>query len=85
MAVARNAAATLLEELGVEAYLYSIEPGKDGWEITIECALAEGWEQVTMTTSLQQLEAAHTDEAIRLSLIQEWRNRLSACKLEPGR
>jgi hypothetical protein len=40
----------LLEQLGLAAYVFAIEPQEDQWQLKIECGIAEGWETVTVAS-----------------------------------
>ena len=47
LARAREAVAAALEALGLEAFLFEVEPREgDTWVLRVECAVAEGWERV---------------------------------------
>lgn len=39
---ARDTVQTLLEQLGLAAYLFEVEPRTDHWEVRVECAPDSG-------------------------------------------
>lgn len=82
LAAAREQVAELLNELGLEAYLFEIEPGPARWQLTVECAIdAEGrWERVTCAIAPQRFDAGLGSAPGRRALLSELRERLSACK-----
>jgi hypothetical protein len=77
---AREIVYRLLDELKVDAYLFEVEPNNEQWEVVIECAIAEGWERIRLSTSRENLLASRDDAATYQSLLNAWRDRLSACK-----
>lgn len=82
LAQARERCAELLEELGLEAYLYEIEPREGLWELRIDCALTRPgtWESTSLPVAAEALLAASEGSAARQQLLSEWRRHLSACK-----
>ena len=44
---AREAARTLLERLGLEAYLLEVESRDEQWELRVECVVSDGWQPTT--------------------------------------
>lgn len=83
LARAREASAALLDELGLDAYLFEVEPRDELWELKVECAVtAEGaWESITLPVAKEMLLASQDDASIRQRILAEWRGRLIACKL----
>lgn len=79
---AREAAAELLEELGLDAYLFEVEPRNSQWELRVECAIEEGWETMTLSVPKVLLLAGRNDAAARQRLLTDWRERLAACKVQ---
>lgn len=79
---AREAAAELLEELRLDAYLFEIEPRNGQWELRVECAIEEGWETMTLSVPKSLLLAGRDDRAARRRLLTDWRERLAACKVQ---
>lgn len=82
LAAAREQVADLLNELGLEAYLFEIEPGPGRWQLTVECAIdaRDRWERVTFAIAQQEFDAALSAAPARHALLAELRERLSACK-----
>lgn len=79
---ASQAAAALLEELGLDAYLFEVEPHLDAeWELQVECAVDEGWQRLCIPIDKEALLASRHDEARRRELMDEWRERLGTCKV----
>ena len=76
---ATEAASALLEELGLEAYLFAIEPRERDWELKLECAVKEGWQTVTLPVDIELLLASRTDSAARTRLLQSWGAKFTAC------
>lgn len=76
---ATEAARALLEELGLEAYLFAIEPREGDWELKLECALKEGWQTIALPVELDLLLASRTESGARARLLQSWRDRMAAC------
>lgn len=80
VAAARETVAELLEKLRVDACLFDLEPRQNDWAVTIECAIEEGWEALTLNIARQELSRAHQDERVREALLRNWRERLAMCK-----
>lgn len=70
----------LLNELGIEVYLFEVEPRNGQWEVRVECAIEPGWESVTLPVDRLRLLASREDAAVRAELLTAWRERLAACK-----
>lgn len=81
LALADQAAKALLEQLGLSAYLYEIEPRDDAWMLRLDCAVPEGWQSTTLELDKRKLLTSLYDGAVRSELLETWRNRLSACKV----
>ncbi|ADE13639.1 hypothetical protein Nhal_0453 [Nitrosococcus halophilus Nc 4] len=79
---ARDTVAELLDELALEAYLFEVEPRNSHWEVKVECAITEGWETVTLSIPKEVLLASADDKVIRKQVLEEWRARLAACKIQ---
>ncbi len=82
LAQAKEAVSTLLEQLGVAAYLFEIEPREDRWSLRVDCALDEGWQSVALPVDKSLLVASREDVLARERLLNEWRTQLGACKTE---
>lgn len=70
----------LLERLGLEAYLFEVEPREGPWEVRIDCAMSGGWQSVNLAVEKERLLASRHDDAICRELLHGWRARLAACK-----
>lgn len=82
VARAREVTAGLLDELGLDAYLFEVESGGEQWRVRIDCALdRESWQSITLSAPRSDLLASSGDEAARASILEEWRERLAACKM----
>lgn len=77
----KEAVAALLEQLGLSAYLFDIEPGSDGahWEIRIDCEAAGGWQSLSWPIDPDRLQRSATDAPTRADVLSEWREVLSGC------
>ena len=76
---ARAVAESLLEALGIEAYLFEVEP-ETHWVVRVECAVAEGWQTHRLTVPGERLLAALDDADVREALGNEWREVLAECR-----
>lgn len=76
---ARNAAERLLESLGLEAYLYEVEPGEnDAWTLVLECATGDGWQRLSCAVDKGELLRSLDEEAVRERLSAELSRRVAA-------
>lgn len=69
----------VLDELGLTAFLFTLEPKEAGWQLTVECASDGGWQTVTLPVDAAELRAGVHDPAARDRLRAAWTNRLSGC------
>jgi tRNA(Ser,Leu) C12 N-acetylase TAN1 len=76
---ATSAAGALLEEMGLEAYLFAVEPREGDWELKLECALKDGWQMIALPVDLELLLASRTERSARSRLLRNWGARLTAC------
>jgi hypothetical protein len=83
LAQARGVIIGLLDEIGLEAYLFEIEPKNAQWELKLECAMEaqEGWESITVEVSRDILLSSRNDPAARERLARLLREKLADCKL----
>jgi hypothetical protein len=82
LALIRELVTEILGKLQLDAYLFEIEPRKNQWELTVECAVKEGWETVRLpVTKTLLLQAAENPTAYQ-SLLNECRKALSACLIK---
>lgn len=82
LAQIREVVVKLLDELQLEAYLFGIEPQEDQWQLTVECAIDEGWETVKLKANKDYFQHGTDDAVFHQLLIDEWRDALSACKVK---
>lgn len=75
----RELVAGLLDELGLEAYLFDVEPGTAQWALQIECATDTGWQRLTLPLDRDTLLQCERDEGLRQHLLSHWAGRLAAC------
>lgn len=81
---AKEATGELLEALGLEAYIFEVEPAEGPWEVHIECAQGGGWQTVSIPVERERLLASQTSDNDRDALLREWSKRLSQCRHLPG-
>lgn len=81
LARTKEAVTALLEQLGLSAYLFEVEPRNDGapWEIRIDCEAAGGWQSLSLTIDADRLLRSVIDEPVRAEMLNEWRNALAGC------
>lgn len=77
---AKDAVGRLLEELGLKAYLFEVEPAGDAWQVRIECATRDGWQMLRLEVDAAQLRDCASDSAARSELLRQWHERLAACQ-----
>ena len=80
LARAREIVNTILDELGLDAYLFGVEPRGDSWELRVECTVEEGWETIEFTESKERLSRSVDDPETQKQLLGAWRTTLSACR-----
>ena len=71
---ARETAAAVLEELGLSAFAFEVEPQGSEWRVSVECASDEGWAVIAL-----RLPALGT-ETVRRQVTEQWRARLAVCR-----
>jgi hypothetical protein len=69
----------LLEELGVRAFLYTIDQKDAGWTLNIECAVDGGWQTKVLPLDPHALAASLRDPELRARLREDWQSRLRSC------
>ncbi len=77
LADARETVGRLLEQLGLTAYLFEVEPYAEQWKVRVECALDSGWQSSLLMVDDNMLRACRTDRVARDYLLDEWRERLT--------
>jgi len=81
---ATQATYALLEELGLRAYRFAIEPRDAAWEVKLECAVDDAWEALTLQVDKGLLLASRDDDAARARVVTEWRDRLNVRRSDNG-
>ncbi|MGB7542796.1 MAG: hypothetical protein WA373_03295 [Burkholderiales bacterium] len=76
---AREAVERVLEELGLRAFVYTVEPKETGWELRVECAVAEGWQAITLPVNPDELVASLSDAGARAKLHASWDSHFREC------
>lgn len=69
---AKEAAQALLEQLGLSAYLFEVEPREVAWQVRVECAVNSGWQSTTLDVDKQELLNSRTDKEVFQRLLAEW-------------
>jgi hypothetical protein len=82
LAPARAAVGTLLENLGLSAHLYAVEPREERWAVIVECATEFGWQRAELQAGPELIAAICGDADARAALLAEWRTHLTACKTD---
>lgn len=77
LAEARETVGELLEQLGLTAYLFEVEPRADHWEVRVECALDSAWQSSVFTVEDSALRASRTDRLVRDQILGELHKRLT--------
>jgi hypothetical protein len=77
---ARDTVAGLLEEVGLQNYLYEIEPdghSDERWRVRVECETRDGWKMTELRVDRSELERSRSPtSADRTELLQRWGSRL---------
>lgn len=69
---ARLAVERVLDEIGLVAYLYTVEPKEEGWSLRVECPVEEGWQEVTLPVDRDELSESLRDGHVRQRLRSRW-------------
>jgi hypothetical protein len=80
LARAKEAVAGVLEDLGLEAYLFDLRLQEGPWELHVDCAADDGWQSLSIPVEVDQLLASRRDSTVRARLLRDWESHLSACK-----
>jgi len=75
----RSAVERVLEELGVRAFVYTVEQKETSWVLSVECATDGGWQRVELAVDPAELKASLSDPAVRARLRSDWAPHLRAC------
>ncbi len=82
LAMARDVSKALLEGLGLDAYLFEVEPKESYWELKIECAneIDGSWTTTSVQISDELLMGASKESDKEEQLLEFLGKELSACK-----
>ncbi len=69
---AREAAAGVLDDLGLEAYVFDVEPGETAFRVHVEYRTTAGWQTRDMQVAPRQLADAAGDARSRARLAEQW-------------
>jgi len=81
LAQTKEAVAGLLEQLGLSAYLFEVEPRSDGapWQVRIDCQVSGGWQSLSLPIDVDRLLQSATEGPTRDRTLSEWRTALHGC------
>jgi len=82
LAQAKAAVETLLDGLGLSAYVFAVEPREGAWAVIVECATDSGWQRAEIQASHELLVTGLGDSEARDALLDQWRPHLAACKID---
>jgi hypothetical protein len=77
----RSARATVervLHEIGVEDYVYTVEPKESGWSLRVEYPVHDGWQETRVPLDRDELRASTHDSDARRRLRNAWRPHFAA-------
>lgn len=77
LAEAKETVSDLLEQLGLTAYLFEVEPRAERWEVRVECALDSAWQSSVFSVEDKALRACRTDRLVRDQILAEMHKRLA--------
>ena len=80
VARARETVARLLDDMGLDAYLFELEPGDGDWQLHLECAARDGWSRLTVGLDAEAVEQAAEDAAAFARLRARCEGACGACK-----
>jgi hypothetical protein len=75
-------AARILEELGLAAYQFAVEPRDDEWDVLIECSAQDGWHTLSLPIDHDALAKALDDGEEHDRILADWGRELSFCRRE---
>src|SRR5574340_1133755 len=79
---ARAAVERMIDELGLRAFVYTLEPKDAGWELHVECAMEQGWQRVNLPVDVGDLLASLDHPDARGKLRAAWEPHFLACLRE---
>lgn len=84
VARARQTVSRVLDEMGLDAYLFEIEPGEDDWQLHLECAAEDGWSRLTVNLDADTLAQAAEDEGAFRRVMARCAEACGECKRAGG-
>jgi hypothetical protein len=75
----RAAIQSILDELGLQAFVFTYEARDSGSAVHVECATDGVWQTITLAVDPLDLLASAHDAAVRARVRESWRQRLAAC------
>lgn len=81
---ARDAVSVLLDQLGLDAYLFGVEPREGSWEVRLEYATESGWASQVLAVDSTTLVQSFSDLDMRSKLLETWGTALQNAKRAPS-
>lgn len=76
LAQAKDATNVLLEEIGLSAYVFEVEPRSGPWHVRIDYASGGVWQSLTLPVESAELIDVVSNNAARRKLVERWRKAL---------
>jgi hypothetical protein len=80
---AREAVVRILDELGMRAFVYTVEPKEHGWVLSIDCAVDGGWQTAALPVDATELRASLDDASVRDKLRVQWSRIIAPAQSAP--
>lgn len=81
---AKEAVATLLDAVGMQTYLFEVEPRLNAaWLLRVECSSDGEWVSTVIEVDKDELLASLDNPAARARLLEYLRGRLAPCLRKP--
>jgi hypothetical protein len=77
---ARELTIELLDEIGLEMYVFEIAPTDGAWELRLDCGTDGGWTNIHVPVERDLLLASGDDAMARQQLLMDWGQRLLSCR-----
>ena len=78
LAQAKDAAGSLLEQIGLQTYVFEVEPHETGdWHLRIDCAADDGWRSLVIPINVERLLASSANSLIRTEILHDWTNAIA--------
>ncbi|MBI3896874.1 MAG: hypothetical protein HY308_01100 [Gammaproteobacteria bacterium] len=73
LAQAKEATGMLLDQLGLPAYLFEVEPCEGAhWQVRVDCAADDGWQSLTIPVDVKRLLDSATNPRARAQMLADW-------------